>query len=85
MDKHTEAILVWAFFVLACVLAFCANCRAWINGEVRRSSPNSFRFRIIRREENPESFKRYMLGMVIINAFFFLAVVIWGVELFFWP
>ena len=82
MDKHTQSQLVWGFFVLACFLACWANCKAWINGEVTRSS-RGFRSWTIKRDENPESFRRYMFGMFIINGIFFLVVVVWGIALFF--
>ena len=84
MDKHTQAEFVWGLFLFFWLLAFWSNCKSWADGEVKRSSPNSFKFRTIRREENPESFQRYMTGMFIIIGFFFLVIIIWGIALFFW-
>jgi len=63
MDKHTQAELVWGLFLLFCFLAFGSNCKAWANGEVIRG--RSFKSWKIRRDKNPQSFQRYMIGMFI--------------------
>jgi len=63
MDKHTQAELVWGFFLFFCFLAFWSNCKAWATGEV--ICGRSFTSRKITREENPQSFQRYMIGMFI--------------------
>ena len=82
MDKHTQAKLLWGLFLFFCFLAFGSNCKAWAKGEVNRG--RGFKSWKIRRDEKPQSFQRYMIGMFIINAFFFVAILIWGIALFFW-
>jgi len=84
MDKYTQAKLLWGLFLLFCFLAFGSNCKAWAKGEVIRSRGIASKSWKIRRDENPQAFQRYMVGMFIMNAVFFLGIVIWGVALFLW-
>jgi hypothetical protein len=85
MDKHTQGKLVWGLFLFVCFVAFWSNCKAWAAGEIIRTyTSGPFKRRKIRRDENPQLFQRYLFANFIINAFFFLVVVIWGIGLFFW-
>ena len=83
VDKHTQAKLVWGMFLFFSFLAFWSNCNAWANGEVSRGRTRRTSLKM-RRDENPQAFQRYMICMFIMNAFFFLGIVIWGFALFFW-
>ena len=84
MDKQTLAKLVWGLFLFCCCMAFWSNCKALADGEVTRSRGGGGKSRIIRREDEPESFQRYMIGMFILNGAFFVFVVVWGLGLFIW-
>jgi len=84
MDKVIVAKLVWGLMLIACGLGFWSINKAVTSGEIKRSSRSGITSRTIRRDQDPESFQRYVLGVAIINVFFFLAVVIWGIALFFW-
>jgi hypothetical protein len=66
---------------ICCFLAFVANCKAWVDGEVWRSRTGSFTFRRMRRDDNPVKFNSFMIGMFVLNGFFFVAIVLWGIVL----
>jgi len=82
MDKHTQAELVWGLFMICSLLGLGSIAKAWVTGEINRSATNSWKFRKMSREEDPAKFNLYLLAMLILNVFFFLAVVVWGVVVF---
>ena len=84
MDKHTQAKLIWGFFGVCFLLSCWSLCKAWATGEINRSSRSSFKFWTIRREDNPSGFKRYFIGLLLINALFLVVLIIWGIAVFFW-
>ncbi len=84
IDKHTQAELTWGFFVICFLLSCGSLCKAWATGEINRSSRSSFKYWTIKREDNPSGFQRYFIGLLLINAFFLIFLIIGGVAVFFW-
>lgn len=84
MDKHTISTIVWALFLIAFGLSCWSLVKAHTRGVVTRSSPGSFKYRRISRDQDPSGFQRYMIGLVIINIVFVIVLLVWGSALFFW-
>jgi hypothetical protein len=84
MDKHIQAKLVWGLFVIFYLLGSWSLGKSWADGEFTRSSRSGFKSWKIRREDNPSGFQRYLIGMLVINGFFLVALIVWGWALFFW-
>jgi hypothetical protein len=82
VDKHFLSIVVWLIFIACFGLSCRSLANAWVDGEIKRGRAFSANYRVIRRENEPESFKRYLLGVMIINICFALMLVIWGIALF---
>lgn len=70
--------LVWPVFLICGFLALWSNCKAWSEGEVTYSRNGSFSFRKLRGEDDPAKFQLYMTGMFLLNAMFFIVVVVFG-------
>jgi hypothetical protein len=82
MDKHTQAKLVWGLFVIFYLLGSLSLGKAWVDGEITRSSSSGLTSWKIRREDNPSGFQRYLVAMLLINAVFLVALITWGWALF---
>ena len=70
--------LVWLLMMICNCLAFWSNLKAWSEDEVIHSRNGSFASRKIRREDDPAEFQAYMTGMFLLNAVFFITVIILG-------
>jgi hypothetical protein len=82
MDKHTQAKLVWGLFLIFYLLGSWSLSKAWVDGEFTRSSRSGLTSWKIRREDNPSGFQRYLVAMLLINAFCLVALITWGWALF---
>lgn len=82
MDKHTQVLLEWAFLMICSLLGLGSLAKAWINGEINRGRTGSFKFTELRREDDSSKFALYLIGLLIMNVSFFLALVIWGLVMF---
>ena len=83
MDKHTQAKLVWGLLLFFNLLGLWSIGKGWADGEFSRSRWG-VQSRKIRREDDPSGFQRYLIGVLLINAFFLVALVIGGWALFVW-
>ena len=83
MDKHTQAKLVWGLLLFFNLLGLWSICKGWADGEFSRGRWG-VQSRKIRREDDPSGFQRYLIAMLVINASFLIALLIWGFALFIW-
>jgi hypothetical protein len=82
VDKHILQIIVWLFLAACWVMALRSLFLAWGSGEFTYSRTGSFTSRKITRDDNPGGFQLYMIGMIVLNAAFFIVLLILGLVIF---